>query len=310
MIAHEAHAASPGVAPFLAGLAVLAGGYVVLAVRGHADARGWNGWRTTSFLLGAALLAVAVVPAASPYPHGDFRGHVVQHLIIGMLAPMALVLGAPVTLLLRSVPPRWGRVVGRVLRSTVAHVLTHPVTVLLLNLGGLVALYTTPLYRLTTGNELLHHLVHLHFLVAGYLFAWVVAGADPAPRRPSVPARLVLLGIAIAVHATLSQLMYAGIGVSIPVPVAERQGGAQLMYYGGDIAELLLAFALVTTWRPRGRGSLPDERADRRRVPGDRRGDRALVAGLDARQVGARRPSTFPAAGAPCGSTQRSPRRG
>ncbi|GAB1511275.1 cytochrome c oxidase assembly protein [Actinophytocola sp. KF-1] len=256
MIAHEAHTGS-GPAPLLAGIALLATGYAVLAARAHADPRGWNRWRTASFLLGTALLAVAVVPAALPYPHGDFRGHMVRHLLIGMLTPMALALGAPVTLLLRSVPARWGRVVGRVLRSPFAHLVTHPVTVLLLNVGGLVALYTTPLYRLTTGDETLHHLVHLHFLVAGYLFAWVVAGADPAPRRPSVPARLVLLGVAIAVHATLSQLMYAGIAVTVPVPVAERQGGAQLMYYGGDIAELLLAFALVTTWRPRAR-TVPD----------------------------------------------------
>ncbi|MBB4908609.1 cytochrome c oxidase assembly protein [Actinophytocola algeriensis] len=53
--------------------------------------------------------------------------------------------------------------------------------------------------------------MHLHFLVAGYLFAWLIAGPDPAPHRPGVPARLVLLGVAIAVHATLAQLMYAGI---------------------------------------------------------------------------------------------------
>jgi putative membrane protein len=259
VIAHEAHATSSVPAPVLVAIAVLATGYVVLAAR----AQGWNRWRTASFVTGTVLLAVAVVPD----PHGDFRLHVVQHLLIGMLAPMALVLGAPVTLLLRSVPARWGRVVGRVLRSPVMHGFTHPATVLLLNLGGLVALYTTPLYRLTTGNEVVHHLVHLHFLVAGYLFAWVVAGADPAPRRPSVPARLVLLGVAIAVHATLSQLMYAGIGVTIPVPVAERQGGAQLMYYGGDIAELLLAFALVTTWRPRAR-----HRGRAVPIPAERRG--------------------------------------
>ncbi len=249
MIAHEAHAATSGAAPLLLGIALLAAGYAVLA---RADGRGWNGWRTASFVTGAGLLAVAAV-----LPHGDFRWHMAQHLMIGMLAPMALALGAPVTLLLRSVPPRWGRVVGRVLRGPVTHVVTHPVTVLLLNLGGLVAVYTTPLYELTTRDEVVHHLVHLHFLVAGYLFAWVVAGADPAPRRPTVPARLVLLGIAIAVHATLSQLMYAGVGVVVPVPVAERQGGAEIMYYGGDIAELLLAFALVTTWRRPVRRPLP-----------------------------------------------------
>ena len=98
-------------------------------------------------------------------------------------------------------------------------------------------------------NPVLYHLVHAHFLAAGYLFAWVIASPDPAPRRPSVPARLVVLGVAIAGHAVLSQLLYAGAFVQVPVPADQFRGAGELMYYGGDIAELLLALALVTTWR-------------------------------------------------------------
>jgi putative membrane protein len=246
---HEEHAGhAAGSSPLVLVIALVAAGYLVLAVRQHRDARGWNGWRTASFLAGALLLALAVLPQASPYPAGDFRGHMLQHLLIGMLAPMGLALAAPVTLLLRSVPARWGRMVGRVLRSRPAHVLTHPATILLLNLGGLVALYATPAHALAAGDGLVHHLVHLHFLLSGYLFAWVIAGPDPAPRRPTVRTRLVLLGIAVTVHAVLSQLMYAGV-LGVAVPVEQLRGAAELMYYGGDIAELLLAFALVSSWR-------------------------------------------------------------
>lgn len=93
--------------------------------------------------------------------------------------------------------------------------------------------------------------MHAHFLAAGHLFAWVVAGPDPAPRRPSVPARLVVLGVAIVGHAALSQLLYAGALVQVSAPADDRRTGAELMYYGGDVAELALAVALVTTWRPR-----------------------------------------------------------
>ncbi|OLF16335.1 cytochrome C oxidase assembly protein [Actinophytocola xanthii] len=245
---HEAHAAASGWLPPVLAVALVAAGYLVLALRQHRDARGWSRWRTASFLAGAVLLALAVLPQASPYPPDDFRGHMLQHLLIGMVAPMGLALGAPVTLLLRAVPTRWGRVVGRVLRSGPAHVLAHPATILGLNLGGLVALYATPLHAVAAGDGLTHHLVHLHFLLSGYLFAWVIAGPDPAPRRPSVRTRLVLLGIAVAVHAVLSQLMYAGV-LGIRVPVEQLRGAAELMYYGGDIAELLLAFALVSSWR-------------------------------------------------------------
>lgn len=216
-------------------------GYELLATA----ERDWPRSRTLFFLTGGLVLVVALTPGALPWPAADFRTHMFQHLLIGMVAPLCLVLGAPVTLLLRRLPHPAGRALGRLLHTRGVRVVAHPVTALVLNLGGLAALYLTPLLQVVP-----HPLVHLHFLLAGHLFAWVVAGPDPAPRRPSVPARLVMLGIAIAVHSVLSQLMYAGI-IGPPVPLAQRQGAAEIMYYGGDIAELLLAFALVSGWRPR-----------------------------------------------------------
>ncbi|WP_139004016.1 cytochrome c oxidase assembly protein [Arthrobacter crystallopoietes] len=234
----------------LAVLVLLAAGYLVLAARRRKEPLGWSSWRTASFLTGTGLLALALTPALSPFPAGDFRGHMYQHLLIGMYAPLALVLSAPVTLALRSLPRRHGRIIGRALRSPPIRVLAHPVTALILNLGGLTLLYFTPLYTLTTQSQTLHHLVHLHFLAAGYLFAYAIAGPDPAPHRPTVPARLVILGVAIAGHAVLAQLLYAGLFIRVPVPVAELRGAGDMMYYTGDIAELLLALALITTWRP------------------------------------------------------------
>jgi putative membrane protein len=130
----------------------------------------------------------------------------------------------------------------------------HRVTALLLSVGGLTVLYLTPLHEATAHHRTLHGLVELHFLLSGYLFAWVIAGPDPAARRPSVPGRLVVLGVAVAAHAILSQLMCAGVYVQVSGPVAQRLGAATLMYYGGDLAEPLLAVALVSAWRP-GTGS-------------------------------------------------------
>lgn len=130
------------------------------------------------------------------------------------------------------------------------HVIAHPATALLLNIGGMAALYFTPLYTAMMGHPLVHAFVHVHFLAAGCLYTWVIAGPDPAPGRPSVPARLVVLGIAITLHSVMAQMIFAGAFGAIPATGAQLEGGAELMYYGGDIAEILLAFALVTTWRP------------------------------------------------------------
>jgi len=255
-VAHDAHSHAAGAVEVLLPLAALTTVttvYLILAWRRAREPRGWNSWRTICFLGGMTMLAIALLPQVSPFPAGDFRTHMHQHLLIGMYAPIGLVLGAPITLVLRSVPARGGRAIGRALRSRQSHLLAHPLTALVLSLGGLIALYFTPLYGMTTTNAVLHHAVHVHFLVAGYLFAWVIAGPDPAPRRPSVPFRLVILGVAIAGHAVISQLMYAGAFVQIAVPPQQLRGAGELMYYGGDVAELLIALALVTTWRHRRR---------------------------------------------------------
>ena len=225
---------------------VLALGYEWLAMRAARNGRCWSRRRTAVFLTGCLLLILASVPAA----HADFLDHTAQHLLVGMYAPLALVLGAPVTLVLRNLPSVGARAVGRILHVRAVRVLGHPITVLGLNLGGLAVLYLTPLYAATVTDSGLHRAVQLHLLVAGYLFAWVIAGPDPAPRRPPVPVRLVVLGVAIVAHAVLAQLLYAGVVVDLPAATTRRQAGAALMYYGGDLAELLLAFALLSAWRP------------------------------------------------------------
>jgi putative membrane protein len=292
-VAHQAdpHGDLVGVVLPVLALSVTAGIYLLLAAQATRDARGWNPWRTAGFMTGLALLAVALVPDLGETASAGFRGHMAQHLLIAMLAPIGLVLGAPVTLMLRSLPLRQARAVGRLLRSRPAHLLGNPIAALLLNLGGLYALYFTPLYAATTTNDLLHHGVHLHFLLAGYLFAWVVAGPDPAPRRPSVPFRLVVLGTAIVAHAGLSQLMYAGMLVQVPVPADELRAGAEMMYYGGDVAELILALAMVSTWRPRRppRGILGSGPATVAQTAGSSRIDRRVRLPVEIRET---RPTT------------------
>ena len=247
--AHHESAMAGWVLPLsVLGVVVLA--YLVLARARSVEPRGWSPWRTFSFLVGAILLGLGLLPQTSPYPEGGLPAHMYQHLLIGMYAPIGLVLGAPVTLLLRSLPRRQGKMIGRVLRSHLMHFIAHPVTALILSVGGLAVLYFTPLYEAAARTPALHVAIHVHFLAAGSLFAWVIAGPDPAPKRPSVPARLVVLGLAIAGHAVISQLLCAGLFVQLSAPALELRQAGELMYYAGDIAELLLAFALVSSWRP------------------------------------------------------------
>lgn len=213
--------------------------------------RGWSAWRTGSWALGAMLLALGLLPQYLPFSHHDLRQHMMQHLLLGMLAPLALVMSAPVTLFLRTAPRPVARAIVRLLRSGAVRILANPATALTVNLGGMAAIYFTPLYAATMARPSLHYLVHFHFVAAGCLYVWVIAGPDPAPHRPSVPRRLVVLGVAVVLHSVMAQMLYAGWYVAVPGTPEQRHQAAELMYYGGDIAEMLLAFSMVSGWRPK-----------------------------------------------------------
>lgn len=248
----EHHTASSGTVAALVPLLIIAAMlavYLVGVTRQNILGNPWSKGRTVSFVAGVTLLALAMWPPIVDYAHHNIKGHMMQHLLVGMLAPLGLVLAAPVTLALRTLPIKSARCITAVLRSRFFHWLGHPVTALVLNIGGMYLLYLTPLYNMTLDNPFLHHLVHIHFLAAGYLFVWSIAGPDPAPRRPGMRTRLGVLFISMATHAYLSKFMYAYIWPrNTPHDVEEIRSAAKIMYYGGDLAELLLAVALFAVW--------------------------------------------------------------
>lgn len=230
-------------------LATMLALYLAAALRERRNRRGWSTWYMGSFSIGAGLLAIAVSPPLAMWAHHDFRGHMVQHLLFGMLAPLGLVLAAPATLLLRTLSVSSARRVTAILRSRPTRWLTHPVTALMLDVGALYLLYLTLLYAATLTSPVLHGLVHAHFVAAGCLFVWAIAGPEPTPHRPGFRTRLMVLFVAIAAHSTLAKLMYAyGWPRGTHHSPEQIRSAAQLMYYGGDVAELLLAIALFASW--------------------------------------------------------------
>jgi putative membrane protein len=152
-----------------------------------------------------------------------------------------------------------------VVRSRAVRVASNPATVIVLSAGGWYVLYLTPLYATAEDRPLLHAVVHLHMLVAGCLFAWCVVGVDPIPHRPSVQTRLLVLVAAAGAHDILAKIMY---GYALPAgggTPEQIRAGAQLMYYGGDAVEVLMALVLLSGWYARTGRALDhaDRRADR-----------------------------------------------
>lgn len=247
---HASHHTDPPVA--LVPLLILVGpllAYLAAVVRLRRRTAAWPTRRIVSFTVGIALLAAAFLPPVSVFAHNTLRGHIAQHLLLGMFAPLGLVFGAPGTLLLRSVPVSDARRLVAILGSRPLRLLTHPMTAAVLDIGGMYLLYLTSLYALTLSTPLLAGLVHLHFVVAGYLFTWAIVGPDPAPHRPGRWVRLTALFGAIAAHAILGKLMYGyGFPRETPYDLTELQAAAQWMYRGGDLAEVLLAGVFFARW--------------------------------------------------------------
>jgi putative membrane protein len=124
-------------------------------------------------------------------------------------------------------------------------VLTEPSVAALLDLGGLWLLYTTPLFALAQHQPVVHLLVHVHLVLAGYLLSAVLVGPDPLPHRRSPLHRALVLVAVMAAHGILAKHLYAqppaGVG-------AGAETGAMVMYYGGDLVELVLVVLLCRRW--------------------------------------------------------------
>lgn len=213
----------------------------------------WPAHRTVLFYAGLACVGVGLVGPLAQAAHGSFTAHMAGHVLVGMLAPLLLVRAAPVTAVLRGLPVARARALSRVLRWPLVRVITHPVTALILNAGGLWVLYNTPLFEWMHASVGVHALVHLHIFLAGYVFTAAIAGADPDPHRASFRMRSVVLIVFMAAHSVLAKWLYAY--PAHGVTAEDAHVGAQLMYYAGDVVDVTLIVLLFAGWyratRPR-----------------------------------------------------------
>ena len=210
--------------------------------------RSWPMMRSISFLLSMLFIWLSIVGPFSMYGSGElnFTSHMVGHLLLGMLAPLTLTLAAPLTLVLRTLPTKYARQLSTLLKSKLSLFFTHPVVTVVLNIGGLWLLYTTPLFSWMHTNEWVYWLVHIHIFLAGYLFTISIIYIDPIYHRKSFRYRAVALILALAGHSILSKYIYANPPSGVSVQQAEL--GSMVMYYGGDIIDASIIFILCLQW--------------------------------------------------------------
>lgn len=231
---------------FIIGFSLLAALYVGAVLFTNRHYKKWPLHRTICWCLGLVCATLAVAGPLANLAHEDFTMHMIGHLLLGMLAPLLLVLAAPMTLLLRTLSTKSARLLTKLLKSSLARIVTDPIVATILNIGGLWLLYTTELYTLMHDNSVVSFFVHVHILLAGYLFTISMIYIDPVFHRKSFLYRAIVLIFALASHGILAKYLY--MHPPSGVAIEQAQQGSMVMYYGGDLIDAVIIFILCLHW--------------------------------------------------------------
>lgn len=238
----------------------------VRRLRRRGDA--WPMGRTLAWLLGCAVLVFTTSSGLGRYMPAMFSMHMVAHMLLSMLVPILLVLGAPMTLALRALPtagrgeppgPREWLLAA--LHSRVSRFLTHPVVATVLFVVGFYGLYFGGIFDEAVSNHAAHVLMNVHFLLSGYLFYWVVIGIDPTPRQIPQLGKLAMVFASLPLHAffgvvlmgmktVLGEPFYRSLQLSWHTDLlADQRLGGGIAWAAGEVPLVVVMIALLIQWR-------------------------------------------------------------
>ena len=148
--------------------------------------------RALFFAAGLAVLVLATMSPIAAYDGELLSVHMWQHMLITLAAAPLILLGTPVTLILRVASARTRRnVLLPILHSRVVKALTFPVVAWLALAGTMWLSHFSPFYNASLENEWLHRFEHFWYLGAALLFWWPAIGIDPAAWRMNHPIRML-----------------------------------------------------------------------------------------------------------------------
>jgi len=240
--------------------------YLVWVLRLHRRGDRWPVGRTISWVAGWAIMFWATCGAPGVLGRVSFSWHMIEHMFIAMGAPVFMALAAPVTLALRGIPSRRDGSLGPrelllgLTHSRLLRVVGNPVVAAALFFASLAVFYYSPLFGLALETHTGHVLMTAHFLLTGYLFAWVLIGLDPGPPKWAPSMRLIILLVTISFHAffgvslmmgttDLAPTFFSQIRVSwIPDVLADQQLAGSYAWGIGEVPTLLLAMLVVVAW--------------------------------------------------------------
>jgi cytochrome c oxidase assembly factor CtaG len=245
----------------LAGVVAAALGWLFLLrrVHGRHPTHPHPAWRSAAFVAGLIVLTVALTSPIEAYEGELFSVHMLQHMLLELVAAPLLLLGAPATLALRAASPSVRGRLLTVLHSRAVAVISFPLLAWILFAAVNWGWHFSRLYNDALEIGWLHDLQHVTFLGAALLFWWPVIGADPSRWRLPHPARLFYLFLAMPQNSFLGialmsapAALYAHYLTNLrtwgPSPAVDQNVGGMLMWVGGDVAFLLAMGLVVAAW--------------------------------------------------------------
>ena len=249
------------------GAVALAAIYILAVVRLHRRGDAWPPGRLMAWLLGCLALLLATSSGVRAYGSAMFSVHMSEHMALNMFIPVFLVLGAPITLALRTLPAAGaGQPPGPrewlmwLVHSPVSRFLSHPATAFVLFVGSLYAVYFTPLFDTLVRYHWGHEFMTVHFLITGYLFFWGIIGIDPGPRRLPFIGRLAMLFAVMPFHAffgiatmTMTTVMGHSFYRKLDLPwlsslLDDQHLGGAIAWGSSELPVIVVVVALVVQW--------------------------------------------------------------
>ncbi|RLP85522.1 cytochrome c oxidase assembly protein [Micromonospora sp. BL4] len=242
------------------GLVLAAGLYLYGVHRLRIRGDRWPISRTV-FFLGPGLGGIALVTVSGlhAYDTALLSVHMVQHMVLSMVAPIFLALGAPMTLALRTLPVRARKRLLAIVHSRVARVYSFPLVAFAIFVVNPFALYFSDLYRFTLEHAWAHELVHAHFIMTGCVFFWPLLGLDPLPGRWPYPARALLMLLSVPFHTVLGLTImqsstlfggdwYPSLNLSWSDPWNDQVVAGGILWAGGEFVSVTMLAVLVVQW--------------------------------------------------------------
>ncbi|MFC0003374.1 cytochrome c oxidase assembly protein [Micromonospora siamensis] len=242
------------------GLVVAAGLYLYGVHRLRLRGDRWPVSRTV-FFLGPGLGGIAAVTLSGlgAYDTTLLSVHMVQHMVLSMIAPIFLAIGAPVTLALRTLPVRPRKRLLAVVHSRLARIYTFPLVAFAIFVANPFVLYFTDLYRYTLEHAWAHELVHAHFIATGCVFFWPLLGLDPLPGRWPYPGRALLMLLSVPFHTVLGLTImqsttlfggdwYPSLGLTWSDPWDDQVVAGGVLWAGGEFVSVTMLAVLVVQW--------------------------------------------------------------